>query len=236
MTVFFQKQARATRDTGILKTASIHNSWPIAREGLPFLAAGAAGTLILSLGGLSVAALVAGILTGFSAYFFRDPERTASGPQGAVFTPADGTVIGVRLVEGAESPLEGPALKVSIFMSIFNVHVNRAPATGVVRRIMYRPGRFFSAHLDKASTSNESNHITLDVEGFGPIVFVQIAGFIARRIVCWIQEGDRVEAGQRFGLIRFGSRLDLYLPPGSRIVVKERQKVRAGETIIGYLT
>jgi phosphatidylserine decarboxylase len=115
------------------------------------------------------------------------------------------------------------------------VHVNRIPTGGRISRISYRPGAFFAANLDKASEKNERNAVTLDTHDGKQIVFVQIAGLIARRIACWVREGDEVQAGQRFGLIRFGSRVDVFLPEGSRVEVQPRQKVKAGKTIIGYL-
>jgi phosphatidylserine decarboxylase len=120
-------------------------------------------------------------------------------------------------------------------MSIFNVHVNRIPSKGRISEIVYNNGRFFSANLDKASEYNENNRITLETDKGHTIIFIQIAGLIARRIVCWIDEMDYVKAGQRFGLIRFGSRLDIYIPSESRISIKVRDRVKAGETIIGYL-
>jgi phosphatidylserine decarboxylase len=120
-------------------------------------------------------------------------------------------------------------------MSIFSVHVNRIPISGKIAKIMYHSGRFFSANLDKASTQNESNWVILETLNGQKIMIIQIAGLIARRIACWIDEGDMVRAGQRFGLIRFGSRLDVYLPQDIRIVARRSQKVRAGESILGYL-
>lgn len=121
-------------------------------------------------------------------------------------------------------------------MSIFNVHVNRIPIGGTIQEIIYRPGSFFSANLDKASELNENNMITLKTPDSRKIVFIQIAGLIARRISCWVKEGDHVAAGQRFGLIRFGSRLEVYIPGDSRITARIHQKVKAGKTIIGYLS
>ena len=121
-------------------------------------------------------------------------------------------------------------------MSVFNVHVNRIPIGGTIEKITYHPGKFFSANLDKASEQNENNQITLQTANSKKIAFIQIAGLIARRIACWVEKGDRVNAGQRFGLIRFGSRLEVYLPEDSKITVQVRQKVKAGETVIGYLS
>jgi phosphatidylserine decarboxylase len=127
------------------------------------------------------------------------------------------------------------AVKVSVFMSLFNVHVNRIPTGGRISMISYRPGAFLSANLDKASEKNERNTLRLNTRDGKQIVFIQIAGLIARRIACWVREGDDVQVGQRFGLIRFGSRLEVFLPEGSRVLVQPREKVKAGKTIIGYL-
>jgi phosphatidylserine decarboxylase len=121
-------------------------------------------------------------------------------------------------------------------MSIFNVHVNRIPTVGRILKIIYNPGKFFSANMDKASEQNENNRIILETSDGREIVFVQIAGLIARRIVCWIKEGAEVQAGQRFGLIRFGSRLDIYLPDDTKLLIQPKNKVKAGKTILGYLS
>jgi phosphatidylserine decarboxylase len=179
--------------------------------------------------------IVAGALTLFVLYFLRDPDREAGAEQKAVLTPADGKVMGVWNLERGDNPLETRAVKVSVFMSLFNVHVNRIPTGGRISKISYRPGAFFAANLDKASEKNEQNAVTLDTREGKQVVFVQIAGLIARRIACWVREGDEVQAGQRFGLIRFGSRVDVYLPEGSRIVVQPGHNVKAGNTILGYL-
>jgi phosphatidylserine decarboxylase len=207
----------------------------MAREGFPFAGIGLAITLLfffLDLGSLTI---VAGALTLFVIYFFRDPERTAEVPEKAVLTPADGRVLGTWTLESGDNPLGTRAVKVSVFMSLFNVHVNRTPARGRIAKILYRPGAFFAANLDKASEKNEQNAVTLDTQEGKQIVFVQIAGLIARRIACWVREGDEVQAGQRFGLIRFGSRVDVYLPEGSQVVVQPGNNVKAGKSILGYL-
>jgi phosphatidylserine decarboxylase len=177
-----------------------------------------------------------GLLTLFTLFFFRDPKRfTQAGPK-AVLTPADGRILHIRQHTNPDNPLQSPAIQVSIFMSIFDVHVNRMPMDGIIRQTAYHPGKFFSANLDKASAENERNHIRLQTADSRSIVIIQIAGLIARRIACWVSEGDRVKAGQRFGLIRFGSRLEVYLPMDTRINVKQRQHVKAGVTVIGYLS
>jgi phosphatidylserine decarboxylase len=179
--------------------------------------------------------IVVGALTLFVLYFFRDPDRRADVQEKNVLTPADGRVVGVWNLESGENALGTRAVKVSVFMSLFDVHVNRIPAGGRISKISYRPGAFFAANLDKASEKNEQNAVFLDTRDGRRIVFVQIAGLIARRIACWVREGDEVQAGQRFGLIRFGSRVDVYLPEGSRVVVQPGHKVKAGKTILGYL-
>ena len=209
-------------------------AFPVAKAGYPFICGAAFATLILALLGLTVPALI-GLATAFAvAGFFRDPDRVTPNRPGQVVSPADGRVIAAELVSGGPF-FDEPVRKISIFMSIFNVHVNRIPAGGRISKISYRPGAFFAANLDKASEKNEQNAVTLDTREGKQVVFVQIAGLIARRIACWIREGDEVQAGQRFGLIRFGSRLDVYLPEGSRVVVQPGHKVKAGKTILGYL-
>jgi len=218
-----------------MNESRIHNKWPIAKEGLPFVLLGCALTGLFSYFSFLVLSVIAGIMTLFTAFFFRDPERNNASPDNAVLAPADGTIIQIQKIEDKRNPLKEPAVKISIFMSIFNVHVNRIPISGAIKTVAYHSGKFFSANLDKASEQNESNTITLQTADSRTVVFIQIAGLIARRIVCWVKEGDRMHAGQRFGLVRFGSRLDVYLPRNSQITVQLRQRVSAGVTVIGYL-
>jgi phosphatidylserine decarboxylase len=218
-----------------IQKTRIENILPVAREGLPFIIPGLLITLLLFFLGLLYVAVPLGLLTLFTIYFFRDPDRIGTGEEGAVFSPADGTIIDIRRFEGSDNLMGEPAMKISIFMSVFNVHVNRIPFKGKISKINYNSGKFFNASFDKASEQNERNGITLDTGNGQRIVFVQIAGLIARRIVCWVKDGDDVEAGQRFGLIRFGSRVDVYLPVVSRINVRLSERVKAGKTIIGYL-
>jgi phosphatidylserine decarboxylase len=206
---------------------------PIHPQGYVFLAGFLVATLILGwlwspLGWLGLFA------TLWCAYFFRDPARVTPLRGDLVVSPADGRV---SFVGYAAPPpdlgLGGQALpRVSIFMSVFDCHVNRAPVEGRVTRISYRPGLFLSADLDKASDDNERNGIVLQAAA-GDFGVVQIAGLIARRIVCFTLEGARLSAGDRFGLIRFGSRVDVYMPPGARIVVGLDSRCVAGETVIG---
>ena len=213
----------------------VYNKWPLAKEGLPFVLLGCALVVVFSYLGLLILSGFSVILTLFTLFFFRDPDRNNTIPDKAVLTPADGKIIQIQHIENDNNPLGEPAVKISIFMSVFNVHVNRIPMAGTIKDITYYPGKFFSANLDKASEQNERNRITLQTRDSRDIVFVQIAGLIARRIVCWVKKGEDMQAGQRFGLIRFGSRLEVYLPGDTRITARLHQKVSAGETIIGHL-
>jgi phosphatidylserine decarboxylase len=173
-------------------------------------------------------------LTLFVIYFFRDPERAIPPGEKAILSPADGTVVQVQTcVE--ERFLKRPAIKLSVFMSIFNVHVNRNPLTGRIIDSAYARGKFIRADLDQASASNEQNALLVENAEGVRLLVVQIAGLIARRIICWVKKGDRVEKGQRFGLICFGSRLDIYLPENTALQVRLGEKTLAGQTILGYL-
>ncbi len=214
--------------------AHINNKWPVAKEGLPFILISSLVTCILIWTGAIYLAICTGILSLFIVYFFRDPERYHDAAGNAVLTPADGKIIEIRTINNSQNPINQPAVKISIFMTIFNVHVNRSPITGTIKNITYNPGKFFSANLDKASQLNENNLIILEAMDGRKIAVIQIAGLIARRIVCWVKKEEEMKAGQRFGLIRFGSRLEVFLPEDSKIIVKVGQKVKAGTTIIGY--
>ena len=176
-------------------------------------------------------------LTVWCYYFFRDPERVIPTREDLIVSPADGVV---SLIENAVPPSElgmpDKALtRVSVFMSVFNCHVNRAPIAGQISAIAYRPGKFFNASLDKASADNERNSLCIDMKDDRQLAVVQIAGLVARRIVCFSSKGDQIETGERFGLIRFGSRLDVYLPDGLVPMVGLGQTVIAGETVIADL-
>ena len=206
----------------------------IVPEGLPFIFALSILTLIFACFGFTTATTLCLSAAVFVAWFFRNPERKAPEKKGSVISPADGRIIKIENADG-DDLVRGRLIKISIFMNIFNVHVNRIPYSGTVKLIRYKKGSFISANFDKASSLNEQNAIVIDTDQGGEILTVQIAGLIARRIVCWIKEGMRVERGDRFGLIRFGSRLDVYLPGESKINVKVGDKVRAGETPLGDL-
>jgi phosphatidylserine decarboxylase len=211
-----------------------HSSY-IIREGIIFIIPAGVVTSIAFFAGFAWVAALLFLLTLFVTWFFRNPERTVTDHPGQIISPADGKVIRIEQVNG-EARSGQSLLKVSIFMNVFNVHVNRIPYSGEVISIRYKNGKFLSANLDKASEFNERNTVMIRAADGREIVTVQIAGLIARRIVCWLKEGAKVEKGERFGLIRFGSRVEVFLPFGSTLLVKIGDKVRAGETPIGELT
>lgn len=207
---------------------------PIAKEGYPFIAFAALLTLVLAILGYVAASLLALMVTAFVMNFFRDPERIADEDPTSLIAPADGKVIIIDQVFD-DRFLKAEALKVSIFMNIFNVHVNRVPFPGRVDEVIYKAGAFHSADTQRSSLENESCGVVMTAAGGRRLAVVQIAGLIARRIVCWAGPGDVLAKGERFGLIRFGSRVDLYLPLETKLVISKGQKVRAGETVLGYL-
>lgn len=209
---------------------------PIHREGYPFIAIAVVIALVLFMFSTFFGMIGFGLAI-WTALFFRDPERVTPVREGLVIAPADGRVSQVGL---ARPPREldlsdDPLLRVSIFMNVFNVHVNRAPVTGRIERIAYKPGLFLNADLDKASEENERQHILVERADGVLIGFTQIAGLVARRIVPFVKPGDIVAAGQRVGLIRFGSRVDVYLPEGTEPKVLMGQKVIAGETVLAEI-
>jgi len=205
----------------------------LAREGWPFI--------VLALGAAIATTVLAGpwwslplwIVALFVVQFFRDPARSFEAAGNAVISPADGRIVAVEKVR--DPYLERDALKVSVFMNVFNVHSNRAPVDGEVREVRYFPGRFFNAAIDKASIENERNAMVIDTADGTRVTCVQIAGLIARRILCYAKPGDRVERGQRFGFIRFGSRVDVYLPPDAMPRASLGDVVYAGQTVLAEL-
>jgi phosphatidylserine decarboxylase len=209
---------------------------PINGEGFPFIGAFALASLVFfwfwsPLGWLGT------LLTAWCAYFFRDPPRVTPVRDGIVVAPADGRVS--RIIN-AVPPVElglgpKPLTRVSIFMSVFDCHVNRSPVSGRIERIAYHAGTFINADLDKASENNERNGLVIATASGARVVVVQIAGLVARRIVSFVREGVTIGAGERFGMIRFGSRLDVYLPEGVRPMVAEGQTAIAGETVLADL-
>jgi phosphatidylserine decarboxylase len=209
---------------------------PIHPEGFPFVGGFALGSLILfwlwtPLGWLATVA------TLWCAYFFRDPQRVTPVRDGIVVAPADGRVSQIgNAVPPPELDLgDRPLPRISIFMSVFDCHVNRSPVGGRIERIVYRAGKFLSADLDKASEDNERNAFVIVTPAGQRIAAIQIAGLVARRIVPFAREGETVGAGERIGMIRFGSRVDVYLPEGARALVAEGQTATAGETVIADL-
>ena len=208
---------------------------PVHREGVPFIGLFALVSLFL-LWLWSPLGWIGAIATVWCAYFFRDPERVTPIREGIIVAPADGRVSRIaNVAPPKELDLgERPLQRVSIFMSVFDCHVNRCPMAGRIERIVYHHGAFLSADLDKASESNERNSFVI-TSGRNRIGVVQIAGLVARRIVCFVREGAMLGAGERIGMIRFGSRLDLYLPEGVRPLVAEGQTAIAGETILADL-
>jgi phosphatidylserine decarboxylase len=207
---------------------------PVAKEGYPFIFLLAFCTLLAGILGMTTATIVLFIATIFVLGFFRDPERFGPNRADALISPADGKILLAERVSDDRFTGED-ALKISIFMNVFNVHVNRLPYSGKVEKILYRPGKFYSADSDQGGLQNEYCATIITTPQGKKLAFVQIAGLIARRIVCWLEEGDPVTRGRRFGLIRFGSRVDLYLPLDTELAIKPGQKVRAGETVLGYL-
>ena len=204
----------------------------IAREGWPFLAIAVAVAAMVSWYGL-LWSIPFWIIALFVLQFFRDPPREVPGDAKTVVSPADGRIVAV---EKAYDPyLDRETIKVSVFMNVFNVHSNRAPVDGEVKQIWYQAGRFVNAALDKASTENERNALWIRADAGADVVCVQVAGLIARRILCYAKAGDKLERGQRYGFIRFGSRVDLYLPPNARIKAALGDKVYAASTILASL-
>lgn len=209
---------------------------PIHPEGWRFIPVFAAITL--AVGWFWPPFLVpGGVLTAWCAYFFHNPARVTPTRAGLVVSPADGIV---QMIETAPPPPElemadEPLTRISVFMNVFNVHVNRIPVDGVVAKLAYRAGKFLDASLDKASEHNERQSVRLRLPEGGDLAFVQIAGLVARRILCRLDEGQEVRAGERFGMIRFGSRVDVYLPKGASPLVSVGQTAVAGETVIADL-
>ncbi len=208
---------------------------PVALEGIPFIGFSAFLTLIAAILQYQYVVAVGIVLTGFCLYFFRDPERVSPIDGDALVSPADGKVIIIEKIYD-DRFVQDHVYKVSIFMNVFNVHVNRIPFAGKVTNVIYSPGKFYSADSDKGALENEACTLILKTKHGFKYGMTQVAGLIARRIVCWAEMDDSFKTGDRFGLIRFGSRVDLYLPLKTHLEVTIGQKVKAGETIVGYLS
>jgi phosphatidylserine decarboxylase len=207
---------------------------PVAIEGYPFIGLFAFITLVFALLGWSLFTILFLCLTLFTAYFFRNPDRFSDAEESAILAPADGKVIYVGPAL-EERYFKGEVTKISIFMSVFNVHVNRVPISGKVVDMFYNKGQFLNAALDKASLHNEQSGMLLEDASGRRMLVVQIAGLIARRIVSYPVVGDILQRGARYGLIRFGSRVDLYFSDEADIQVKVGERVFCGETVLGYM-
>jgi phosphatidylserine decarboxylase len=218
----------------------MNNSSPFAREGYPFIAYSAGLTALFAVSAVRISEImyiptaVSLLLTLFVLYFFRNPERTTPADADAVIAPADGVVIVAERVP--ETPLGVEAMKISIFMSVFSVHVNRNPFSGKVIDTFHHQGKFFDARDGRASCENERNGIVMEIAGGVRIAYVQIAGLVARRIISYPLIGNMLVKGERYGLIRFGSRVDVYLPKEVTPLVKLGDKTVAGETILARIS
>ncbi len=205
----------------------------IAPEGYPFAGAFFLLSLLFLLAGAKIPFVIGILITGFMLFFFRDPERKPPHEEGVFVSPADGKVIVIKKVF-EERHLMKDSWQISIFMSPLDVHVNRSPVSGIVKKVIHNRGRFFAAYRDDASLKNENIEMVLETS-YGDILVRQVAGFIARRAVCRVKPGDSLMIGERYGMIKFSSRLDVYLPSETEIAVSLNDKVRAGETIIGRI-
>ncbi len=208
---------------------------PVAQEGYPFIALAAFATIVIAILGYELIALLALLFTSFVVYFFRDPDRIVPDDEDVIVAPADGKIILIEKIFDDHFVKEH-VYKISIFMNIFNVHVNRMPFGGQVEAIQYSPGKFYAANTEQGVLENEHCGVIFTSSAQKKMAVVQIAGLLARRIVCWACKGDSLVKGQRFGLIRFGSRVDVYIPQQVQLEVETGQKVRAGETVLGYLS
>lgn len=218
-----------------MSPSSVLGRGPVAAPGYPFIAAAAGLTLVFWLLGWGLTASLGFLATVFLVYFFRNPERTIPADPFAVVSPADGKVILVDQVQENDF-LQGPAQRVAIFMNVFDVHVNRAPVTGRIAMARHRSGRFLAAFKEEASQVNEQYAVLWETVTGLRVLTVQIAGLLARRIVPAVQAGEALAKGAPFGMICFGSRVDLYLPKNCDIIVRIGDRVRAGESIIGRCT
>jgi phosphatidylserine decarboxylase len=205
---------------------------PIAPQGYPLILAGVVLIFLGMIGHWAWITVLGLLATGFFAYFFRDPERDIPPDPEAILSPADGRVVLVDEVQEKEF-LESTARRVAIFMNVFDVHVNRAPVTGLVTRMQHRPGEYKAASRPDAGLRNEQQAVVLESTYGQRVLVVQIAGLLARRIIPFIKPGQQLARGERFGMICFGSRVDVYLPPDSSIQVKVGDRVKAGSSIIG---
>lgn len=207
---------------------------PIVREGLPFVAVAGGSAALVGALGWTVPAVVGGVLALFTTWFFRNPRRSVPRTAGAIVAPGDGRIIAIA-EEYEPRFLKDQGIRISIFLNVFNVHVNRVPCDGTIEDIVYQPGRFVAANRPDATLRNEQNALMIRTPEGSKVLCVQVAGLIARRIVCWASPGEAVSRGDRFGLIRFGSRMDTFVPRGARIRVRVGETAKGGETILAEL-
>jgi phosphatidylserine decarboxylase len=207
---------------------------PFAKEGIPFIGAAAGVTLSAGWLGWTIVAVGAAILTLFVSWFFRNPSRVAPQGPGFIVAPGDGKVIAIQ-EEFEPRFIKDRSIRISIFLNVFDVHINRVPCEGVIEDVQYQPGLFLVASKPDATLRNEQNALMIRTVQGAKVLCVQVAGLIARRIVCWISPGDRAVRGERFGLIRFGSRMDTFFPVGTAIKVAVGDRVKGGETVLGEL-
>lgn len=207
---------------------------PFAKEGIPFIGVAAGVTLLVGWLGWTIAVMAGGLLTLFVAWFFRNPHRVIPQGSNVVVAPGDGKVIAIE-EEFEPRYLKDKSIRVTIFLNVFDVHINRMPCEGIVEDVQYQPGLFLVASKPEATIKNEQNALMIKSVTGAKVLCVQVAGLIARRIVCWILPMEKAVRGERFGLIRFGSRMDTFLPAGTRIKVAVGERVKGGETIVGEL-
>ena len=207
---------------------------PFAKEGFPFIGVAAGLTLIAAWLGWTPVAVAMAILTLFVSWFFRNPRRVVPQGPGLVVAPGDGKVLAVE-EEFEPRYLKERAVRISIFLNVFDVHINRIPCHGIIENVQYQPGLFLVASKPHATLQNEQNAVMIKTVEGAKVLCVQVAGLIARRIVCWVNPKDRAVRGERYGLIRFGSRMDTYVPAGTAIRIAVGERVKGGETILGEL-
>ena len=207
---------------------------PIAREGFPFVLGAGAPAVAAGVLGLTGPAVFFGALAGYTAWFFRNPHRVVPQGEDLIVSPGDGKVVAIEK-EFEPRFLKDDSIRLSIFLNVFNVHINRVPCGGTIHEVAYQPGKFVAANRPQASIRNEQNALMIQRDDGKKVLCVQVAGLIARRIVCWASQGEQVNKGERFGLIRFGSRMDLFLPKDSAMKVKVGDWVKGGASIVAEL-
>ena len=208
---------------------------PIAPEGLPFVVGAASPAALALLLGWRKTAVACGVFACFAGWFFRNPPRTTPRGDDLILAPGDGTVLSIQK-EFEPRYLKEHSILISVFLNVFDVHINRMPCAGTIVDRIYQPGRFLDASDQAATVHNEQNALLIETPSKKKVLCVQVAGLIARRIVCWVQPGDAAVPGERFGLIRFGSRMDTYFPVESRVRVRVGDRVKGGESILAEFT